>query len=457
MRDKIIKILILLFSFNISNHAIDTLQVKEIGPGVLYLKLADPLRPLSIDVLKVDLKNDNNYVDVLIPHDTLGVGGLTLSQMSKYFSKQGKNIIAGVNGDFFGGEPIQIQNSSFVSGELIKGRNLNRSILMIDENKIPSIDRFKFGGIINIGEKIYKLSSFNDINPKTEIALVSNKFKNFVEDFHPYKYEIRLVSEFDINKEMKFEIVRDNDSSINNYFLFSKHSLNEFKSTNEFTIKLSFDGIENKPFLMIGGLPGLFKNSRLTHDFYGVENLRSEKFISKNPRTAAGFNELKDTLTLVVVDGRRPNHSMGMNLYELSRLMKMLGCTDAINLDGGGSSTMVIRDSVINKPSDFTGERVIYNSLMILSKNINEKSLNVEPKFKEIMSNNTIDFDIKVVDEWGYETQLDSSKIKLSVEGLEGRIKNQYEFFPKTQGMADLIWQYGNLTDTTKVVVIPGE
>ena len=78
-----------------------------------------------------------------------------------------------------------------------------------------------------------------------------------------------------------------------------------------------------------------------------------------NPRTAVGVADGGRTLILLVADGRQPGHSAGLTLPELAGLMKQLGATDALNLDGGGSSTLVLRDpdqpgqaQVINHPSD---------------------------------------------------------------------------------------------------------
>src|SRR5207302_6015832 len=76
------------------------------------------------------------------------------------------------------------------------------------------------------------------------------------------------------------------------------------------------------------------------------------------PRTAAGIDAAGKKLVLLVVDGRRPEYSAGMTLEELADEMIRLGCDSAIQLDGGGSSTMVIYDpantryDVVNRPSD---------------------------------------------------------------------------------------------------------
>jgi len=77
----------------------------------------------------------------------------------------------------------------------------------------------------------------------------------------------------------------------------------------------------------------------------------------KHPRTALGFDDSGKWLLLAVVDGRQPGYSEGVSLYELAKIMKARGCTQSINLDGGGSSIMVIREpdntvGTLNRPSD---------------------------------------------------------------------------------------------------------
>jgi Phosphodiester glycosidase len=90
----------------------------------------------------------------------------------------------------------------------------------------------------------------------------------------------------------------------------------------------------------------------------------------RNPRTAVGISHHGKELTLLVVDGRQPALSIGMTLAELSHEMLQLGCENAINLDGGGSSTLVYREptthepTVLNSPSD-TRERSVAEVLGI--------------------------------------------------------------------------------------------
>lgn len=92
---------------------------------------------------------------------------------------------------------------------------------------------------------------------------------------------------------------------------------------------------------------------------------------SRHPRTAVGIARDGRRVILVTVDGRQKPYSDGMTLRELSDLMRALGSDDALNLDGGGSTTMVIANAaglprVVNVPSDSAGERPVGNALAII-------------------------------------------------------------------------------------------
>ena len=71
------------------------------------------------------------------------------------------------------------------------------------------------------------------------------------------------------------------------------------------------------------------------------------------------------TLYLMTVDGRRESEG-GMSLVELAQTMLRLGAYEAMNFDGGGSTTMVVDGKVVNRPSDATGERAVGSALLIV-------------------------------------------------------------------------------------------
>jgi hypothetical protein len=85
----------------------------------------------------------------------------------------------------------------------------------------------------------------------------------------------------------------------------------------------------------------------------------------RHPRTAVGVAP-DGTVILLVVDGRAPEHGLGMTIPELATEMRRLGAVEALNLDGGGSTTLVVHGRVVNRPSDETGERPVSDALLLL-------------------------------------------------------------------------------------------
>jgi hypothetical protein len=114
---------------------------------------------------------------------------------------------------------------------------------------------------------------------------------------------------------------------------------------------------------IIGGGPQLIKHGRL--DITNAAEKILPSFVSDgHPRTAIA--KLKSgQILLVTVDGRQPGESIGMSLTMLADLLLEFGAVEAINLDGGGSTTMVIKNKVVNKPSDATGERPVSDAILV--------------------------------------------------------------------------------------------
>ena len=121
----------------------------------------------------------------------------------------------------------------------------------------------------------------------------------------------------------------------------------------------------------VGGRPVLVRDSVIGGE---VDTEGQPSFATgRHPRTAIGIANRGRRLLLVVVDGRQTPYSDGMTLRELATVMLALGARDALNLDGGGSTTLVYADPdsggalrVANRPSDAAGERPVGNALVIV-------------------------------------------------------------------------------------------
>ncbi len=132
--------------------------------------------------------------------------------------------------------------------------------------------------------------------------------------------------------------------------------------------KDSFPALINKPLLSrsvkwkmqtaIAGGPALIQNGKIA-----VSNNEERMFIGKaiddqHPRTAMGYTA-DGNLIILVVQGRMPGIAEGVSLTQLAKLLLDLGCVEALNLDGGGSSCLLVNGKETIKPSDKEGQRPV--------------------------------------------------------------------------------------------------
>jgi hypothetical protein len=109
----------------------------------------------------------------------------------------------------------------------------------------------------------------------------------------------------------------------------------------------------------------------LVQDGVAVSLPHHDIALKRYPRTVVGLDANGTKLTILVVDGRKPGVALGMNGNELAEEMIHLGCVNALNLDGGGSSIMAVRDpatgkmEILNQPTD-GHERAVADVLGII-------------------------------------------------------------------------------------------
>jgi len=110
------------------------------------------------------------------------------------------------------------------------------------------------------------------------------------------------------------------------------------------------------------GVPQLIKDSKI--DITWEQEKATKAFVeTRHPRTAVA--KLKDgKFLMITVDGRSES-SGGIGLQDLAEYLLELGATDAMNLDGGGSTTMFVDGKVVNHPSDKEGERKVSDAILV--------------------------------------------------------------------------------------------
>ena len=136
-------------------------------------------------------------------------------------------------------------------------------------------------------------------------------------------------------------------------------------------LDVSYDPVEGEPKSwhiaqdIVGGAGLLIREGRDVED-WSIERFNAGFAENRHPRTMIGTSP-DNTIWLVTVDGRQPELSVGMSLVELRALARRLGLVNALNLDGGGSTTMWVQGQVMNRPSDPTGPRMVSDALLVHS------------------------------------------------------------------------------------------
>ena len=116
---------------------------------------------------------------------------------------------------------------------------------------------------------------------------------------------------------------------------------------------------------IVNGAGLLIRGGQAVTNWHAVESLKPDTFTDiRHPRTLIGVDR-RGFVWLIVVDGRQPDYSAGMTFAELARLCARLELQDALNLDGGGSTTMVVKGLIVNRPSDATGPRPVSDAIVV--------------------------------------------------------------------------------------------
>ncbi len=123
------------------------------------------------------------------------------------------------------------------------------------------------------------------------------------------------------------------------------------------SLHLAATGLSEPVQMAVGGRAVLVKGGMVAATERGSTD-------RQHPRTAIGYNE--GEVILFTCDGRQPDWSVGLYLDQMAAVLLELGCSEALNLDGGGSTTMIVDGRVANRPSGGI-QRMISNAVLVRS------------------------------------------------------------------------------------------
>ena len=374
---------ILIFSLFIfaSNLSADFKKSNPVGPGVIHHHEFRESGPWHIHVLEIDLTNPWINLETAKAKDKLAALERT-SSMSLRSNFEDHTIIGGINGDFYDGSGIPI-GAMIRNGVLVK-RPYPRSVFGISYQKSPLIDIVQFQGkaITKTAQNLF----INGINESrsTDFLVLYNSYFGSATGTNQWGTEIIVEYITDkiaikdtfyvrvLQKDSTMAIGTSNNSIPANGFVLSGNgtaatALNYSVFVGD-TLAMVLNLIPGPEKLtqLVGGTPRIIRNGTVSVE-WSQESISQSFATDRHPRTAVGINADSTKVFLFTVDGRQGGYSVGVSLYELADIMLDYEVEEAVNLDGGGSTTMVLCDEVVNSPSDKGGERSVSNSLLIVS------------------------------------------------------------------------------------------
>lgn len=274
-----------------------------------------------------------------------------------------------------------------ISGELIL-RNGKRIIIdnvnRRNESDVSVLYNKYFGDTIpkvhfediekEVQETVLALYSNMDLSDSTELVIDTNEIRNQIiqshrqenKEFSTLKLVFRYLEPALINRKVKIEFLGLDSGVVvipPSGFVVTLSDVGlpqlGLKKGDVCHLLFSTDRHSYIPFRSaVSGTPRLVRKGIAKHEAY-QEGSRGYRFIgSQLPRTALGTNMSKTKLYLFVVEASKANQSLGANLSQLSYIAKKIGCFDAMNLDGGGSSIMLIGGKRVGGNEEINGRRI---------------------------------------------------------------------------------------------------
>jgi exopolysaccharide biosynthesis protein len=356
----------------------DSVATRTVEPGVEHMTFFKS-GPYVIDVLVVDLRAKNLQVESFRP------GGLVkTSEQAKQNDREDHNVVAAINADFFSfttGWPV---NNQIMNGQFVIGSPTQRSHLAIDIDGKPFVDKFGLSAWIKPKNgKVYPIDAVNDTHRENSIVLHTT-FSDTATNFsgQGVSYLLRLAgSSWSIGDTLKMAVTRNGVSYLMHIakdqavlWIGSgpevRSACEDVKVGDTVLVYLGTQPPLRHVRTMVGGVGMILSDGKPVSDSMNVKEKTNVTFLNaRHPRTFVGFDRDSTRLFLCVVDGRQ-ERSIGMNFKEMADFLHSIGVWNAVNLDGGGSTTMVIHKKIVNSPSDKTGERPVANTLQIIRMNL---------------------------------------------------------------------------------------
>lgn len=445
-------------------------EVQTITRGLTYEKSSRmyPEGWLDVYMLTIDASETDLIVEVIESVDAIGAK----ASVEKLANDNG--VIAAVNGDFFGSGTKKSSMGQVASNGSMKavqnyynGSENKYAGLFIDTENVPFID--------------YVKSSIGFHTSDYSIVMgAKNKVTDFSKPVYFDKTAISSTSSIDATFSNLYKIkVKDNvityisgageNVSLEDcdYIIVMNKSTASDKLKN-YSVGMAVDFAENEVFQ--------FRPAKsISNIKFGIsgggELLRNGEYVAtgeiigknvRNPRTLVGVNQDKSKIFIACIDGRK--NGLGATHQESAQIMKEYGCYDAIHMDGGGSTTMVVKQedesalSVVNVPSE--------GSLRAVANGIGIKATGeagVLQRIKAYTADDNDNYLFRGVENSiyvnAYDGQLNEMNVDVGNLSFSSTIQGEWngnKFVPSQEGKGTITVSYNGVSDTMNVTVLKG-
>lgn len=346
--------------------AADSARAQLLRPGVTRWFLYAPSGPWAIHALVVD--RDACFSAVALKGADGAVGREKTSAILEQL-RRSADVVGGVNADFFLFTPPGVPANLLVSrGRVVTGPSA-QPVLAFDSAGAPHLEVFRVeGGVARAGVR-HGIAAWNRA-ATSGIALFDDAWGGSTDTL---SNAVEVVLDARTGRVLQTDTlasgvaIRPGRVVLVGRGADARAALGAFGAGDSVDVRIALRPFH--PREALGGRPLLLRDSAIVA---AVDREGGAAFATaRHPRTAVGIARDGRRLLLVTVDGRQPGYSAGATLRELAGVMRGLGARDAINLDGGGSTTLVFADSsgalrVANRPSDPAGERPVGDALAIV-------------------------------------------------------------------------------------------
>jgi exopolysaccharide biosynthesis protein len=363
-------------SITFSQLTYDTVRTMTVAPGMIYTHYTTGSVPWVMDVLQIDLKDPYLKLESAKAQDRY-VGLERTSSMAARKTTPGHRVVGAINADFFdmaNGQPINIQ---IAGGEIVRGPQALSTIGFTDANRVV-MDRIGLTGIVKNGAAQSAITDVNQVR-STDFLILYNSFQGTTTGTNPWGTEVlvRPLTAWMVNDTVVC-VVDSIASGVGNMTIPKGAAVLSGHGTSDAFLKASMHKNDTvKIFMkvlpgparikeMLGGYPRIIKNGADYVDQGYTEEGGPDHTYQRHNRTAIGLSADSSKLFFVTIDGRT-TASLGMTLKEVSAFMLAIGVYQGINFDGGGSTTMVINNKIVNNPTDGSGERLVANAMLAVT------------------------------------------------------------------------------------------